>query len=191
MIVLDLETSGLYPEKCGIWQVGAVEFEKPENIFLEECRIDDDDEIQKEALIICGKTEEELKDKNKQSQKEMIEKLFKWIEKIKVKNLVCQNPQFDFAFLTMKARKYNIKIPFHYRTIDLHSVAQTIYYIKNKSFSIDEDKCGMGLSKILEMCGEKDERMALKNGEIVREGKPHNALEDAQLEAKCLRKLLE
>lgn len=45
MIVVDIETSGLDFNKCGIWQIGALELENPANTFLEEARIDDEDEI--------------------------------------------------------------------------------------------------------------------------------------------------
>ena len=46
MIILDIETSGLRPEENGIWQIGAVDFYNPENIFLDECRIDQEDKVE-------------------------------------------------------------------------------------------------------------------------------------------------
>ncbi len=48
----------------------------------------------------------------------------------------------------------------------------------------------MGLSKILEFCGMEDTRVLLKDGEIVKEGKPHNALEDAKLTAECFSRIV-
>ena len=96
-IVMDLETSGLDIEKSGIWQIGAIDLNTMEE-FLEEGRIDDEDIIDESALIVIGKTEEQLRDKNKQSQKELLEKFFKWIsEKDKVKIFLCQNHQFDVS----------------------------------------------------------------------------------------------
>ena len=71
MIVVDTERSGsIDVEKNGIWQIGAIEFENPSNTFFQEARIDDDDIITEEALKIIGKTETDLRNKNKQSQKE-------------------------------------------------------------------------------------------------------------------------
>ena len=67
-IVLDLETSGLDKVNCGIWQIGAIDLNNQEE-FLEEGRIDDEDVAQEGALRVIGKTEEELRDKNKRSQK--------------------------------------------------------------------------------------------------------------------------
>ena len=69
---LDIETTGINTGEGGIWQIGAFELENPESYFLQEGRIDDEDKIMEEALKITEKTEEELRDKNKQSQKQLI-----------------------------------------------------------------------------------------------------------------------
>ena len=190
MIVLDIETSGLNPEKCGIHQVGAIDLETDEE-FFEECRIDNDEEIQEEAMNVNGMTEEEFRDKNKQSQKEIFKNFFKWIGKRKIKNFICQNPQFDIGFLNIKSEKYGLEKPYPYRAFDLHTLGQAVYYKKYGKFLTEEGKSGMGLSKILEMTGRKDERIQLKGGKIIKKGKPHNAIEDARLEAECFKKLLE
>ena len=59
-VVLDLEMSGLNMEKCGIWQIGAVDLNTMEE-FLQESRIDEGDLVDPGALKIIGKTEEELR----------------------------------------------------------------------------------------------------------------------------------
>src|SRR3989344_3587703 len=124
-VVLDLEMSGLDVVKCGIWQIGAIDLNTMEE-FLEESRIDDEDSIDREALVVIGKTEEELRDEDKQSQKEMIEKFFRWVAGRAMRNVLCQNPQFDVGFIDIRAKKYGLKKPFQYRTFDLHSIAQII-----------------------------------------------------------------
>ena len=182
MIVVDLETSGLNFNKCGIWQIGAIELENPENIFLEEARIDDEDGVidegEEKVLEIIGKTEEQLRDKNKQSQKKLLENFFKWIASVEIKNLVCQNPGFDRAFMEIKAKKYGLEIPFPHRSFDLHSVAQAKHVEIKGEFLIKDNKSDFGLSNILKFVGMKDERGA------------HNGLEDAKLEAECFSRLL-
>ena len=188
MISVDLEMSGIYPAENGIWQIGAYDLESKKE-FLDECRIDDEDKIEKGALIVTGKTEKELRDQNKQSQKELLEKFFKWVEDKKIKNMLCQNC-LDYAFLIVKARKYGLKVSFHYRMFDLHSIAQLRYYQKNGKFSIDKDHSNMNLKSILEFCGLKDDRIQMEGGKVVQEGKPHNALEDAKLNAKCFKVLI-
>lgn len=181
MIVVDIETSGLDKVKCGIWQIGAYDLDSGED-FLEEARIDHEDRVlslpDKPLFEVIGKTEEQLRDNNKQSQKQMLEKFFSWVFKKKFKNFVCQNPQFDIVFLEMKAGKYGLDLPFHHRAFDLHSVAQIKYFDLKKSFLIESGFSKMGLSQVLDFCGLKDER------------KCHNALEDAKLTAECFSRLV-
>lgn len=182
-IVLDLETCGPDFVKCGIWQIGAVDLSTMEE-FIEECRIDDDDKIVDDlnasvpVLEFIGKTEEELRDKNKQSQKELMSKFLKWVESRAMRNFLCENPQFDVAFMFAKARKYGLKVPFHYRAFDLHSIAQTKYFELNKKLLVKDNHSDLGLKNILEFCGMKDNRGF------------HNALEDCKLEAECFSRLL-
>jgi len=183
MIVVDIETSGIDFNKCGIWQIGAIDLESREE-FIDECRIDDEDEMinipgaEKTVQEITGKTEQELRDSKKQSQKQLIIKFFQWFKNSKIKNIICQNPQFDWTFLRIKSLKYNIEFPIHYRCFDLHSIAQIIYKNIHGNFLIDKEKSDMDLSKTLRFCGMQDER------------KEHNALEDAKLEAECFSRLV-
>lgn len=194
MIVLDIETSGLYPEKNGIWQIGAIELDNPKNQFLQESHIDEDEEVRQQALNVIGKIESQLRDKTKQSQKELLQNFFKWVEKAKMKNCLCQNPQFDLVFISQKARKYNLEFPIHYRAFDLHSIAAIKYHQINKKWLLSENlQCsGMGLSKVLEFCGIQDHRIStdVKTGAILRPGVPHNALEDAKLTAECFSRIV-
>lgn len=189
MIVLDIETSGLDNVKCGIWQIGAIDLDTIEE-FIDECKIDDEDKIEEEALKVGGKTEEELRDKNKQSQKELLENFFEWVEKRKIKNFVCQSPQFDVAWINIKANKYGLKIPFHHRAFDLHSIAQVKFYELNNKFSIENNKSDLDLNKIIKFCGLDIKRLEIRERKIIGEDKPHNALEDAKLTAECFSRLI-
>lgn len=193
MIVVDIETSGIDTGKCGIWQIGVVDMKTNEE-FLEEARIDDEDEVSKEALEITGKTEKELRDKKKQSQKELIKNFFKWIEN-KERIIIGQNATWDLTFIQNKCLKYGLndifnKLLSNVRTMDLHTLAQSKYYEKNGEFLIKDGRSGMNLKSVLEMCGIKDERKQNVNGKIT-EGKPHNALEDCKLETLCFKRLME
>ncbi len=170
MIVLDIETSGMDFLKCGIWQIGAIDLENPENQFLEESRIDDEDIVTESAKKITGKTETELRDVKKQSQKQLLKRFFEWCEKAKVKNFICQNPQFDTTFLILKAKKYDLKYPFHYRTFDLHSIASLKYKQIKGNFLIDKDHSDMSLDNTLKFCGIEDIRIKMENGKVVKEG---------------------
>jgi len=191
MIVVDIETSGGFnPERNGIWQIGAVEFENPKNSFLGEARIDDEDGVEEGALKVTGKSEEELRDKSKQSQRQLLEKFFEWVSKMEDKIIIAHNTPFDYGFLSLKAKKYGLKFPFSHRTFDLHVFASAKYFEIYGKFLIKEGKSDMNLSAVMEFCGLKDERIQMKDNEVIKEGEPHNALEDARIEAECLSRIL-
>lgn len=183
MIILDIETSGINWLKCGLWQIGAIDLESGET-FFEESRIDDEDIIlddplsPKPVLEVIGKTEEELRDKEKQSQKQLLENFLRWVSARKIKHFVCQNPQFDMGYIWTKARKYGLEINFDYKAFDLHSIAQIKYFDINKQFFIEDNKSKMSLKRILEFCGIEDKRGV------------HNALEDVKLTAECFNRLV-
>tara|TARA_Y100000296_G_scaffold53908_1_gene61751 strand:- start:242 stop:895 length:654 start_codon:yes stop_codon:yes gene_type:complete len=194
-IVLDIETSGLDKTSCGIWQIGAIDLNDKEE-FLEEARIDDEDSVEEAALKVIGKTEEELRDKNKQSQKELLENFFNWVKTKTMRNMLCQNPQFDIAFLEIKADKYGLKKTFQFRAFDLHTLAQTVYFSLNKKFHLrinevmSKKESDMDLKNILKFCGVPDNRINIISGKVISEGNPHNALEDCKLEGECFSRLL-
>ena len=156
MIVVDIETSGLFPEKHGIWQIGALDFYNPQNTFLQEGRIDKSDRIlnnpgdKKTVYEITGLKDEDFRDKKKQSQKKLLKNFFDWAESVKIKNCICQNPQFDLGFINKKANEYGLKIPFHHRAFDLHSFAIFKYHQLHGKFLIKEDHSDMSLAIILE-----------------------------------------
>ncbi len=178
MIVVDLELSGTSIIKNGIWQIGAIDILNPENTFLDECRIDDDDEVTLESMQVCGVNEKYLRDKDKQSQKELLEKFFKWCESSKIKNLICQGPQVDAAFLRTKASKYGLVFPFNWRAYDLHSMASMKYNDIYGKLPITGEHSDMGLDNIVFFCG-----IRFSRGE-------HNALEDAKLTAECFSRIV-
>ena len=192
MIVLDIETSGLDTGKNGIWQIAALNMETREE-FLGEARIDDEDEIMEAALEICGKTEQELRDKSKQTQKQLIENFLNLISKFDERIIAGHNVSWDISFIQNKCLRYGLGKKFHevigHRTIDLSTLAQLKFREKNGKFKIENGRNKMDLKAVLEFCGIKDERKQNINGKIT-EGKPHNALEDVRLEAECFKKLL-
>lgn len=187
-IVVDIECSGGNPLKHGIWQIGAIDLNTKEE-FLEEAKIDNDDEVLDEALVIVGKTEEELRDSSKQSQKELLEKFFAWIKTRKMKNLLCHLPEFDQGFLRYKSLKYfdnDFFWPDFHRPFDSHSIAQAKYFeLHGKFLTTEKGNSDMGLRNILKLCGIEDKRRGLE-----KEGQPHNALEDAKLTAECFYRLI-
>lgn len=192
MIVVDLEFSGVNPNKNGIIAIGAIDFLNPENQFYEECRLDEEDKIDmpeeemtvfeklklKSVKEITGLSEKKMRDPKKPFQKETLKKFFKWAVKCKVKTLAGQSIMWDYFFLLEKSRKYKIEFLFGHRTLDLHSMASLKHFQLKNRFLIKEGLSAMGLTNVMKFCGMKDER------------KIHNALEDAKLTAECFSRLL-
>ncbi|MBI2044133.1 3'-5' exoribonuclease [Candidatus Pacearchaeota archaeon] len=195
-IALDIETSGMDRINCGIWQIGAIDLNTMEE-FLEEARIDDEDVVQEEALKVFDRTEAYLRDPEKQSQEELLGNFFKWMQTRKMRNVLCQNPQFDVAFIEIKANKYGLKKTMQHRAFDLHSIAQATYSRLNDGFKIRNGKdtegmeSDMNLTNTLNFCGLTDERKIMVSGETIKEGKPHDALGDAKLAAECFSRITE
>ncbi|MBS3072690.1 hypothetical protein J4477_02565 [Candidatus Pacearchaeota archaeon] len=189
MIITDIETSGLTGRE-GIWQIGCLEFENPDNYFLEEGRIDNEDLIDSMALKLTGKTEAELRNPNLQSQEQLIRNYLKFVEKVKNRVNIGVNIGWDISMIQDKAIKYGIHDEFlrviNQRAMDLHTLAQEKYWMVNGVYLTDDNgRDVMNLSRISEMCGIEDNRMNITGKNVVKEGEPHDALEDCRLEAEC------
>ncbi|UCD20887.1 MAG: 3'-5' exonuclease [archaeon] len=188
MICVDIETSGTGYNRAGILEIGAVDLENPKNIFREKARLSDEDGIfNKTNLVdprkvteILGMTEEEMRDPKKQSEKEMLEHFAEWIKTVRIKNFVCQNPQFDYSFFWAKFEKYGLEVPFYHRCMDIDTMALMKYFEVHGKFLTNKDYTDMGLRHILEFVGMSE----------YPKRKTHNALEDAKLEAECFSRLM-
>ncbi len=195
MIVLDIESSGLDAGRCGIWQIGALELENPHNSFLEEGRIDDEDTIEAGALKLTGKIESDLRDQNKQSQKDLILNFLNWTNSCKIRIPIGHNVGWDLSFIQNKCIRYGLTDKFRdsisIRSLDTHTIAQIRYKQKNGSFLINErNKSDMNLSNVMALCNIEDDRMRIEGSKVIKEGKAHNALEDVKLTAKCFNILI-
>jgi len=184
MIILDIETTGLLHD-AGICEIGAVNLYGSINYFVQDCRIDEGDVITEGALKVNGRTREELFDKTKQSQKELIENYLNWIEGQPVKMFYGQNVSWDINMIQAKSIKYDLWERFlkihGQRGMDLHTIAQEKYKEINGEFFLDKyKKSGMNLGKILEFSGLPDDRISVTVGRIVKKGKVHSALEDCK-----------
>jgi len=195
MIVVDIETTGLDPIENAILSVGAIYFENPKNYFYGECRINKEDKVSEQALIINGFTREDITDTKKQTEKELVERFYKWVDSQQIRMFGGHNVgSFDLNFLKTKSKKYGIKIKGGYRSMDLCTTAQDRYYDIHGGFLLDDyNENAMSLDRVLDFCGILDERLKVDPPKktIVKHGKTHNALEDAKLEAECFSRLLD
>lgn len=193
MIILDIESSGLDTGRCGIWQIGAIDLQTKKE-FLEEGRIDDEDLVEESALKVTGKTEKELRDRKKQTQKQLILNYLNWVKSAKEKMFCGENVGWDISFIQNKCLRYGIMEKFRevqsQRAIDLHTLSQNKWKKIHGEFLLDDrGKSKMNLGATLEFCELPDNRLLIKDGKVEKQGKPHNALDDCKLEGECYSRL--
>lgn len=140
MIVLDMEMTGLDPLRNGIIDIAAVEYENPMNTFHMQCRIDEDTEIDSNALKYNGFTNEEITDFTKPTIKQAVQALIKWSKNIEDRTIAGQNVDVDLGFLRAACKKYNLKWTFAHRKVDQHSIAYSIARKLGREIILDKDR---------------------------------------------------
>lgn len=179
MIVIDIETSGLDPNRHGIISLGAVDFEKPDHIFYSECRVFDGADIDEQALVVNGFTESDITDPSKQDPKVLILAFTEYAKLCSDTTLAGMNPGvFDIPFLEKAAQRERLNWTFARRSIDLHTLCYAHMRMQRIPVPIKNKHSGINLARILEYVG-------LENIDV-----PHHALGDAKLTAECISRLL-
>jgi DNA polymerase-3 subunit epsilon len=173
MIIIDVEASGVSPEKDSLVSVGAVDFADPKRRFYQECRIWDGAHVEDEALRVNGFTVSEISDPKKKTDREVVLDFLAWIETAKEKTIAGHNPSFDRDFLQASARRYHINWPLAHRTVDLHSIAYFDMFKHNVDRPVINNHSALNLDSILVYLG------------LPPEPKPHNALNGALLETEA------
>ncbi|MCD6495745.1 MAG: 3'-5' exonuclease [Candidatus Aenigmarchaeota archaeon] len=166
MIVVDLETTGMDPERNSIVSIGALDFDNPENTFYGECRMDEGAEVSNIALKINGFTLPEIRDKSKPSSRELLADFLEWLASIKDKTIAGDNIWFDIGFLRENFKKNGMKYPFKKKSVELHEQCKILAGLP------------WSLDAVLYYVG------------IPPRNKAHNALDDAELTAEALSRLL-
>ena len=178
MIVVDVEATGTDPWKHSILSIGAVEFEKPERQFYEECRMFEGAHVMKEALEVNGFTQKEISDKNKKTDGEVVQAFLAWAFDAKDHTFAGHNPIFDFSIIRLTAERYHIDFSLAHRTIDTHSICFARMILNGATPPAEKGRSALNLDTVLEYVG------------LPSEPKPHNGLRGAILEAEALSRLL-
>jgi DNA polymerase-3 subunit epsilon len=178
MVVIDVETTGLNPERHCIASLGAVDFSDANRMFYAECRIWDDAEISKSALEINGFNVEQLFDAGKRTVRQVIREFGLWLCNAADKIVAGENPTFDRDFLVAAARRAAIDLDLGHRTVDIHALCYSHHLQRAVVPPVKEGKSDLSLDRTLEYVG------------LPREAKPHNALIGAKLEAEALSRLI-
>ena len=175
MIVLDVETTGLVPEKHSILSLGAVDLNDPTNQFYEECRVWEGAEMEDEALAINGFTRKEAEAPGKQSEEGLIRAFVAWAtDRPEDRTLAAQNPSFDLEFVQAACKRAGIECPFAKRTLDVHSLVWMHMRMRGTEPPVEKHRSALSLDAALRYCG------------IPEEPKPHNALTGAFCHAEVI-----
>lgn len=180
MIAVDIETTGLVPDKNSILAIGALDLNNPKMRFYGECRIFEGAKISDEALRVNGFTKEDVVSKEKQSEGDLVRAFLEWSQHIENRILVGQNISFDRDFLKAAAGREKLSWDIAKRTVDCHSLCY-MHMIKRKiepPYNPQKRRSDLNLDYILNYCGIPDEP------------KPHNALTGALSHAEVSYRLL-
>jgi len=178
MIVVDIEASGVDYHKHSIVSIGALDFSIPDKRFYGECRIWDGAHIMEEALDVCGFTEEEITDKSKKSEEEIVKEFLAWASEAQEHTLVGQNVSFDRDFLKAAAERSHLDWPLAYRTIDTHTLCYMHMIKAGLLVPTVNKRSALNLDVVLNYVGIPDEPT------------PHNALTGALSHAEVAHRLL-
>lgn len=179
MIVIDAEFSGLNPHKHSILSLGAVEYERPENRFYEECRIWDGAHVMREALLMNDFDEENIRDEKKQTEGQLLEKFFNWARDVSDHTLAGHSPHFDLNFIQEATSRWKLNFPLAQRTIDLHTICWMHMKQKGVEVPLSSGRSALNSDFVFTYTG------------LPEEPKPHNALNGALFNTEALSRLLE
>ena len=178
MIVIDIETTGLDPRRCGLLSIGAVDFNKPKSFFYGECRLSGKVLLDEESLKVNGFSREGLYDTTKLTSRDLMHKFVHWLSEKDNTTIAGHNVHWDVNFLSLNFKKYKINYDLGYRFVDLHSIFYAKLLKLGKTIPLRDSKSSISLNYILGFCGLSVYRTH------------HNALEDALLTAECLSRII-
>ncbi|PIN81677.1 hypothetical protein COV11_01380 [Candidatus Woesearchaeota archaeon CG10_big_fil_rev_8_21_14_0_10_30_7] len=178
MIIVDVETTGLNPEKNSIVSIGAVDFNKPLDQFYQECHVWDGAEIDDYALKVNGFTREQVTDLSKKTLNEIITEFLAWTSNNSDMTLAGENPGFDRDFLENSAKRYGLKWPFGYRTVDLHALSYAHHLSNGTTLPLKKNRTDINLNTTLLYVG------------LPEEPNPHIAITGAKMEAEAFSRII-
>jgi DNA polymerase III epsilon subunit-like protein len=180
MLIIDIEASGTNYEKHSIVSIGALDFKNPTNRFYGECQIWEGAHIMEGALEVNGFTEEQITDRAKKTEKELVVDFLQWTEGLDDRTLAGQNVSFDRDMLRAGAARAGLNWNLAYRTIDTHTLCW-MHMVKSElvpPINVEHKRSALDLDKVLMYCG------------IPEEPQPHNALTGALCHAEVASRLL-
>ncbi len=181
MLVIDIEGTGTEAHKHSIVSVGALDLANPDNRFYEECHVWDGAHVMDEALKVNGFTRDQVMDKSKPSEADLVHSFILWSETVEERTFAGQNPSYDRDFMKYATeRAGHTAWPFAHRTIDTHTLCWMHMINRGMLPPVDptHKRSALNLDAVLNYCG------------IPEEPSPHNALTGALSHAEVISRLL-
>ncbi|MBY0110428.1 hypothetical protein K2Y00_00250 [Patescibacteria group bacterium] len=178
MIVIDIEATGVNPQKNSIVSLGALDLDNPENQFYDECRVWEGAHVETKALAVNGFSEEEIADPTKKTEAELVKAFIAWaMDRVEERTIAAQNVSFDHDMLRMACQRAGIEFPFAKRTIDVHTLVWTHMKVKGKIPPVAHNHSAIDMTYALSYCG------------LPPEPRPHNALTGAFCHAEVISRI--
>ena len=105
-----------------------------------------------EALVINGFSREEVQNKNKQREEELVKKFIEWALACKEQTFAGQNISFDRDFIHHACLRAHLNWPFAYRTIDQHSLCFMHMIKQGITPPINKNRTDLNSDKIMQIC---------------------------------------
>lgn len=178
MLIVDVETSGVDPDTCGILSIGAVDFSHPACQFYGECQIRKGAVVTDQALRINGFTRESIHDANKPIEQHLLRQFMTFILPLYDRTLAAHNVTFDRDFLNHAFRIHHMHAFVWKRTVDAHTLCFAHQLKQGMQPPLQESQSALSLNHVLVYVG------------LPEEPYPHHALTGAKLVAESLHRLI-
>ena len=181
MIFLDIETAGLTPDYA-LLDIGAVEFEHPENQFYEEIRAEKSKLVDPKALEYNQLDKKDIYDPGRRPLEKVLKSFVEWVNNVKRRSFAGHNPSFDTGFLreAMKDKGISRRWSFGHRLVDLYSTAISTYLARNLTIPVDEKSGRYGV----------DSNFIFNSVGLPKEPKPKKGITGASMEAEAYSRLV-
>ena len=194
ILCLDLETSGLNEQRCGILQIGATWLHDGDS-FFRDCHVLTGADVEQGALAVNGLTEERARDPHTIPESMALIEFLGWVKGAiphgQRVQLAAWNAHFDHRFLCAGLDRAHVKEtyrPFHHRLIDCHSALAVDLMRETLSEQIGMPDVRLIAHRFGDEVKNSDSAAELLN--LPAEPKPHNALNGAKQVRAMLRRIL-
>ena len=177
--VLDVETTGVNPERCAILSIGIVSYGEKLDEFYREYYPFDGAEVVEESMRVNGLDIDNIERGRVNDPENVVDDVRSFLKSNRCNVTAGQNPSFDRNFVNAYAERYGSDFRLPIWMLDMHSACMA--YMLEKGIDIPRKPDGglfLSADKIFEFAG------------LGAEPKPHNALNGARYEFEALCRII-